>query len=172
MAEKNTEAMGWDDPIENESGSGYTVIPAVDANGKSIQYRFVVEEFKRGRHQPKAGGKIPACNKAMLTFGIYDDNGDRLGKIEQDLFLVRSLEWKLASFFRAIGMKKHGERVQPDWSKVESATGWLTVKIRNWAKKDDRPGEKTGQSNEVDNFIDPDKVGEPEDTPPAPGAMF
>lgn len=159
--------MGWDDPVEADSGGGFTVIP-------KGRYRFIVEEFKRGRHQPGPNGKIPPCAKAMLTLGIYDDNGERLGKVDKDLFLVKSLEWMLAAFFRAIGQKKHGERIKPDWSKVQDSAGWCDVDVRRWAKRDEKgkpESEWTGESNELEAFVDPDKA-EPPETAAEPGLGF
>lgn len=159
--------LGWDSEVEADSGGTFSIIP-------KGRYRFVVEDFKRGRHQPGPNGKIPPCNKAMLALGIYDDNGERLGKVDKDLFLVKSLEWVISAFFRAIGQKKHGERIKPEWSKVKGAGGWCDVVVRKWAKRDEKGKPEsawTGESNELDCFVDPDKA-EPAETAEDPSLGF
>ena len=64
--------------------------------------------------------------------------------------LYRTLEWKLSAFFRALGLKKHGEELRMDWSKVEGATGRAHIIQRKYTTGD-------GQErivNDVSRFYD------------------
>ena len=91
--------MDWGDTIEND-GQEFVILPEGD-------YTFTVTNFERGRFPGSA--KIPACNKATLTIQIDNDKGSATARF--DLILYRTLEWKIAAFFRCIGQKKHGEKV-------------------------------------------------------------
>ena len=135
----DTNLMGWDDVIEND-GQEFIVLPEGD-------YTFTVTGFERG-HFP-GGQKIPACNKATLTLNIDNDLGIATAKI--DLLLYRTVEWKIAAFFRSIGQKKHGEKTVMNWNKVINARGKAHFKPREYSKDG-----QTRQVNDVERFIDYD----------------
>ena len=80
---------------------------------------------------------------------IDNDKGSATARF--DLILYRTLEWKIASFFRCIGQKKHGEKVVMDWNKVVGARGKAHIKPRTYTKD----GEER-QVNDVDRFLDYD----------------
>lgn len=132
--------MGWDDVIEND-GQEFVVLPEGD-------YTFTVSNFERGRFPGSA--KIPPCNKATLTLNIDNDQGVATARV--DLILYRTLEWKIASFFRCIGQKKHGEKVVMDWNKVVGARGRAHIRPRDYT---DKNGAER-QTNDVDRFLDYD----------------
>jgi hypothetical protein len=134
--------LGWNDEIEND-GQEFRILPAGE-------YPFRVEKFERTRYTPKEGSKLPACNAAKLTLNVGGAGDDAGATVETNLYLVQSQEWKLCSFFRSIGSRKHGERVQMNWNKVVGSTGMCKIKIRTWKGRD---GEDR-QSNEVEAFID------------------
>ena len=128
--------LGWDDAIEND-GSDYVTLPAGD-------YDFEVIDFERGRHG--GGGKLPACNKAVLTIRCEGKEG--VSTIKHNLFLHTKTEGLLCSFFASIGQRKKGQRVNMDWGKVVGATGRCQVGIRNWTN--DQGEEKV--FNEIKRF--------------------
>ena len=132
--------MGWDDVIEND-GQEFVVLPEGD-------YTFTVSNFERGRFPGSA--KIPPCNKATLTLNIDNDQGVATARV--DLILYRPLEWKIASFFRCIGHKKHGEKVVMDWNKVVGARGRAHIRPRDYT---DKNGVER-QTNDVERFLDYD----------------
>lgn len=132
--------MDWDDQIEND-GQEFVLLP-------EGEYNFTVVSFERGRYV--GGAKIPACNKATITVQIEAKEG--LATIRFDLYLYRSVEWKISSFFRCIGQKKHGERLAMNWSAVVGSKGRAHVKQRSYTNSYGE--EKT--VNEVDRFIDYD----------------
>lgn len=132
--------MDWDDAIEND-GQEFIILPEGD-------YNFTVTDFERGRFP--GGPKVPPCNKATITMQVKTDDG--IASIRTDLLLYRSLEWKISSFFRCIGMKKHGERLVMDWNKVVGSRGSTHFKPRTYTKD----GEER-QANDVDRFYDWDE---------------
>ena len=132
--------MDWNDTIEND-GQEFVVLPEGD-------YTFTVTNFERG-HFP-GSAKIPACNKATISINIDNDKGLATARI--DLILYRTLEWKIAAFFRCIGQKKHGERVTMDWNNIVGARGKARIKPGSYVKN----GEPR-QFNDVERFYDYDE---------------
>ena len=114
MAEEiKGKAMDWEDTLGAEDdGRGFILLPAGE-------YPFQVTKFERARFNGSA--KMRACPQAKLTIEVGD--AEQETTIVHNLFLVDTQKWKLCEFFRAIGMRKHGEAVQMDWSKVPGAIG-------------------------------------------------
>lgn len=139
MANNENMIMDWEDTIEND-GQEFVVLPEGD-------YTFTITNFERGRFLGSA--KIPPCNKATITISIDSDKGTATARF--DLILYRSLEWRIASFFRCIGQKKHGEALVMNWNKVVGARGRAHIKPRSYMKD----GEER-QVNDVDRFLDYD----------------
>ena len=131
--------MNWDDVIEND-GQEYILLPEGD-------YNYRVTSFERG--QFPGGPKIPPCPKARLTLSVDTDQGTATARV--DLLLYRTVEWKMAAFFRSIGQKKHGEKTVMNWSKVLGARGRAHFKPSS--SKDDQKR----QFNDVAYFIDYDE---------------
>ena len=134
MANTNTGIMDWGDVIEND-GQEFRVLP-------EGEYDFTVSGFDRGRFPGSA--KIPPCNKAVLT--INADGVD----VKADLILFKTLEWKLAAFFRCIGQKKHGEKLVMNWDKVVGSKGRARIGIRKYEKNG-----QTYEINDVTEWLDP-----------------
>lgn len=130
--------IGWDDEISNDGGQ-YIVLEEGD-------YNFTVSAFERARFLGSA--KIPACNKAVLTLAVDTPGGTAF--VKYDLLLWSSLEWKISEFFRAIGQKKHGEKLRPQWGAVVGSKGRGRFKPREYDKKD---GSKS-KVNDVEKFYD------------------
>lgn len=132
--------IGWDDTIQ-EDGQEFVLLEEGD-------YNFTVTNFERGRFP--GGQKIPACNKASITVQIETEAG--LTLIKFDLLLYRSVEWRISSFFRCIGQKKHGEKLTMDWNKVVGSKGRAHVTQRKYTNNYGE--EKT--VNDIGRFIDYD----------------
>ena len=130
--------MDWDDSIETD-GQEFVLLPEGD-------YNFVVINFERGRFP--GGQKVPACNKATITVQVGAENG--IATVKFDLLLYRSLEWRISSFFRCIGQKKPGERLQMNWNTVVGSMGRAHFKQRTYTNQYGE--EKT--VNDLDRFID------------------
>lgn len=100
-------------------------------------YPFQIVNLEKTRHQPKYNdrgemqGKIPPCNKAILTVRVTDRMNGQSVDINAHLLLHSKMEWKLCEFFAAIGMRQKGEALRMDWSRVVGATGLCKVKKRD-----------------------------------------
>ena len=136
---KDVNIMDWDSTIEDDGQGGFILLPEGD-------YEFTVSGLERARHNGSA--KVPACNKAILTLSIETDAG--VAQIKTSLLLYKTLEWKLSSFFRSIGQKKHGERLVMDWNAVLGATGMCHVIQRTFTGNDGT----LKKANDVQYFID------------------
>lgn len=143
MSENQNMEMDWNDSIESDGGN-YEPLGEGDFN-------FVVTKFERGRFPGSA--KLTACNKATITVEAMDTANDRSVPVTFDLLLHRQLEWKLSAFFRAIGQKKHGEKLAMDWNKVVGAMGRAHFKPRKWTNKN---GEERF-SDDLEKFYDYDE---------------
>lgn len=135
---KDANILSWDSAIE-EDGQGYVLLDEGD-------YEFTVTGFERGQHNGSA--KIPACPKAILTLSVETASG--VAEIKENLILYKTMEWKLSSFFRSIGLKKHGERLVMDWNKVLGASGKAHIIQRTYTGNDGL----LKKSNGVQYFID------------------
>ncbi|HEO7013306.1 TPA: hypothetical protein VBD25_001293 [Streptococcus agalactiae] len=116
--------FGWDDTIQEDAKEFINLQPG--------DYVFTVTDFERARHtpNPQNPGKLPACNKAVISLEIEIDEG--VASLKHNLFLHSSTEGMLSAFFGAIGQKKHGEPLKMNWNTVVGATGVCSVKNRTY----------------------------------------
>ncbi|HFL3984085.1 TPA: hypothetical protein ACUH44_000583 [Streptococcus agalactiae] len=116
--------LGWDDTIQEDAKEFIKLQPG--------DYVFTVTDFERARHtpNPQNPGKLPACNKAVISLEIETDEG--VASLKHNLFLHSSTEGMLSAFFGAIGQKKHGEPLKMNWNTVVGATGVCSVKNRTY----------------------------------------
>ena len=134
----NNLVLEWNDSIEND-GQEFILLPEGD-------YNYTVIDFERGRFNGSA--KIPACNKAIITVQVESKEG--IATVKFDLILYRSLEFRLSGFFRSIGQKKHGEKLQMDWTKIIGKKGRAHFKQRSYVNLN---GEEKFV-NDIERFID------------------
>lgn len=135
----NDTPMDWDSPIENDGeGSGeFFVFP----DGSEVS--FEVTKFTRAVSDRRN------CPMAKLELTLTDGEGHE-AKAWDNITLHSSSEWKLCQFFTAIGQRRHGEKIKPDWTKVYGAKGRATVTVGEYTK-----GSKTFPKNEIDRYLDP-----------------
>ena len=145
--EDSDTALSWDGEIEND-GLEFTLLDEGD-------YDFVVKKFERGRFD--GSDKMSACPKAILTLQV--GCGENQTTVIENLLLNKKIEWKISSFFRSIGLKKHGEKLRMDWSKVVGASGRCRVYVDEF--ESNKSGKKL-KNNKIDKFYDK------EDKPKAP----
>ena len=120
---QNDGSYGWDDVIKEESS--FILLPAGD-------YRFTIKDFSKGRHT--GSDKIPACNKAIVTFEVISADG-RSVEVTENFLLHQKMEWKLSEFFASIGLKKKNEPVRMMWSpELIGKTGVCKINIHNYQK--------------------------------------
>ncbi|MCD8013338.1 MAG: hypothetical protein LUG99_09210 [Lachnospiraceae bacterium] len=132
--------MDWDDAIEND-GQEFVILEEGD-------YNFEVVDYERGRFP--GGKKIPACNKVTFTLQVRTDKG--VANCFTDLIWYRSMEWKIASFFRCIGQKKKDQRLVIDWNDIIGRKGRAHFKPATYEKD----GEERSK-NDVTRFYDYDE---------------
>ena len=106
--------IGWDDEIVKDEPE-FVLLEEGD-------YNFTVSHFERARHEPKPGGKIPACNKAIVYFDVQGNDGETL-QLKVDYLMWGTMEWKLGELFAGLGMKKKGEKLKLNWTAIPGKTG-------------------------------------------------
>ncbi len=134
--------LGWDDEIEND-GPEFVILPGGD-------YDFEVVGLERGRYN--GSDKLPPCNKAVVHIRIEGPEGE--STIKHNIFLHTKVEGLISAFFRAIGQRKKGERIQPNWNAVVGTTGRAKVGVKKWIYEG-----KEYEGNEIKKFYFPDEEG-------------
>ena len=104
--------FGWDDVIQQDQE--FVLLP-------EGLYEFTVTGLERARHTPGVNGKLPACNKAIVSVEVVAPQGTVTMK--HNLFLHSSTEGMLSAFFGAIGQKKKGEPLKMNWNTIIGARG-------------------------------------------------
>lgn len=104
--DENAKVFNWDDEIEKDDQ--FVTLEEGD-------YDFTVANFERGLQDKTE--KLPQCPKAIITLKVGD------ATITENFALCGAMEWKISAFFRAIGMKKHGEKLRMDWQGSIGKTG-------------------------------------------------
>jgi hypothetical protein len=140
MTEQSVEReFAWDDEIVTDSE--FILIEPGD-------HDFIVEDFERGRYNgnDKPGG-LPPCNMATVRLIVETPQGKTT--VSHRLYLHSRTEWGISAFFSAIGLKKKGEKLKMDWSKVPGATGRAKFEIRKYDGK---------EFNEVKSFYPKDSA--------------
>lgn len=114
--------LGWEDEIIQDGGEFIQLVPG--------DYQFTVTNVERARHtpNPQNPGKLPACNKAIISIQIETAEGT--ATLKHNLFLHTSTEGMLSAFFGAIGQKKHGQPFKMNWNAVVGAKGVCRVNKR------------------------------------------
>lgn len=134
----------WNDEIVSDGG--FVELEPGD-------YVFTVKGYDRQRHtpNPQNPGKLPACNKAVVSIEIETANG--VATLKHNLFLHSQTEGMLSAFFGAIGQKKHGEPLKMNWNAITGAKGVCRVAKR------DGTGRYEGQKfDEIRSMIYADQV--------------
>lgn len=127
--------LDWDSEISRED---FPMIPAGEHNFKVVSL---------DRAWFNGNEKLPAAPKAILLLEVDTEDGPM--ELRLDLILCAKLEWKLCQFFRCIGLKKEGEPLRMDWSRVVGAKGRAVFGIRSYVRKD---GNK-GKSADITRFL-------------------
>lgn len=142
----DVKVLDWDDEVEfdGEERSFVTV--------EEGDYDFEVLKFERGHYTPSSNAKTPACNQAIITLKIAVEDGDCY--IQDKFPLASTMEWKISSFFRSIGLKKHGEKLKMKWQEAVGLKGRAHITKTEGTKKDGV------FFNNVGNYIDPVAKGE------------
>lgn len=144
---QNNGTLEWDDVITEDVKEFILLEPG--------EYDFVVTDFAREWYD--GSNNLPPCNKAVVTVKIETDEG--VAYVKSNLFLTKKTEGLLAQFFASIGMKKKGEPLRMDWSKVTGKTGRCRIDHRTYN------GEKY---NDLKRFLPPADYGKESSTASEP----
>lgn len=106
---EEVKVFDWDDEIQDDGAPQKEFVTLEEGD-----YEFEVHKFERGSYTPKPGAKTPACNQAIMTLKVTTDEGDCY--IKDNFPLASTMEWKISSFFRAVGLKQHGEKLKMQWT--------------------------------------------------------
>ena len=115
MADFENELSYWDSEIESDGQEYVTVQPG--------DYAFTVTKVERQNYpgNQSSGGKIPACNLAVVSGEIDVPKGK--ATFRERLYLYKGYEWKLSAFFRCLGLKKHGEKLRMNFNEAVGKRG-------------------------------------------------
>lgn len=115
MSDYENELFDWDSEIESDGQEYVTVQPG--------DYAFTVTKVERQNYpgNQSSGGKIPACNLAVVTGDIDVPKGK--ATFRERLYLYKGYEWKLSAFFRCLGLKKHGEKLRMNFNEAVGKRG-------------------------------------------------
>jgi len=123
--------FSWDDEIEKDDQ--FVILEEGD-------YNFTVASFERGLQDKTE--KLPQCPKAIITLKVGD------ATLTENFPLCGAMEWKMSAFFRAIGMKKHGEKLKMNWQGAVGKSGRCHVKKTQGTKNNG------AYFNNVDKYYD------------------
>lgn len=137
----------WDAEITADTPE-YVVLPEGD-------YPFQVQGLEKQTYQGDSEKIGRGCPMAVLKLVVGDD--EQHTSVSDRLYLTTSMEWKLGSFFRAIGQKTHGKAYKMDWDKVVGKEGLCHVKVRTYVGND---GQQK-QTNQIDRYLECEAVKAP-----------
>jgi hypothetical protein len=142
MAEKKD----WDSPIDENGSTPNAVLP-------QGEYRFVVKSLVK---TVSKGAKTSGAPQAKMVLMIYDKNDETYANqigIAIDRLTLHTETWGMVcQFFKAIGERKHGETIQPNWEEVPGASGLVKLSPHTFEGK---------THMQVDAYIDPAGQQEP-----------
>lgn len=126
MSTENT-AFDWNSTISNaEETNEYKPLPEGD-------YEFVINAVTKKMFNGSA--KMPACPQASIEIHVDDPNTGRTVPVFSNLFLCSSQEWKLAQFFKSIGvMSADAKKLRMRWD-IEGEKGTCHIGPREYNGK-------------------------------------
>ncbi len=105
----NADFFNWDDEITSNGSDFVTLMPGT--------YKGTITNVTKGRWNKK--GEMIGCPYAEVSISIPDDGNGNSAVIKENLFLARKMEFKIASFLMALGLKKKDEPIRA--SQIEKA---------------------------------------------------
>lgn len=125
--------LEWDDFIQDDGE--FTLLPEGD-------YDFTVKEFTRGTSRN-------GDNMAILKLEVKGADGATT-MITENIVLLQNTIWKISSFLRSVGLKKHGERVRMRFKESVGLSGRCHVIQDEYI---DTHGKKR-TNNKIDQYYD------------------
>lgn len=94
--------FGWGDEVTSDGDIYVTLMPG--------KYVGEITSAKKGMWESK--GKMNGCKYVDVSVTIKTDDGQTT--VSDNIFLSRSVEWKIGQFLRACGLKAKGEPIKPE----------------------------------------------------------
>lgn len=136
MAQEEVRELDWDEEIDDGTEYENVVFPEGD-------YDFTVKNFKRDR------AKESGNNMAVLELEVTD--GKKKAIVKDWIVLTTNMKWKIANFFRSVGLKKHGENIKMKWKESIGTTGRCTLSVDTRTSKNGNDYEV----NQIKSYLDP-----------------
>jgi hypothetical protein len=130
--------FGFDDVITQDTQEFITLKPG--------EYEFEVREIEKTRYNgsSKPDG-LPPCNQVKVFLDVFTPEGK--ASVIDNIYLHSRVEWRISSFFAAIGMKKKGEPLRMNWNEVVGKHGKAKFTVNEYNGR---------EYNNVSNYILPD----------------
>ena len=128
--------LDWDEEIDD--GSQFENVIFDEGN-----YEFTVINFKRDRSKKNGN------NMAVIDIEVTD--GEKTNTVRDWFVLTNKNIWKIANFFRSIGLKKHGEKTKMKWKESVGMSGMCTLIVDERVSDKGRPY----KVNQIKSYLDP-----------------
>lgn len=112
--------LGFDAEIENDQEQEFITLPEGD-------YNFMVQDWEKAIYNGDSAKIGHGCPMVIVKLVLFSDKGNAF--VQDRLYMNKNLEWKLSSFFRAIGMKKHGQKFKMDFAAAIGKEGRCHIKL-------------------------------------------
>ncbi len=133
--------FSYDSEIEQDTPE-FILLPEGD-------FPFMVQGIEKATYTGNSEKIGKGCPMVTLEIVIMSPKGNT--SVRDNLYLNSNMEWKLSSFFRSVGMKKHGQKFKMDFSSnLIGKTGLCHIRQETWT---DREG-KERISNRIDKYLD------------------
>ena len=111
-----SEFFNWNDDITADSDEFVVLMPG--------KYEAEITKIEKKR---QSGGKLDGCPFAFLTFCVTLEDGTK-AFVNDNLFLAKSMEWKIGKYLGACGLKQKGQAIKV--SAIDNSIHkkvWITV---------------------------------------------
>lgn len=155
----NYMSMDLDEKVKDDSSFDFVLLePGV--------YGFEVVKVENEYYN--GSDKVPPCPKVVLSLRVATPDGGSTTVRDSILCYCEGRDaegnayggnvWRISSFFRAIGSKRHGESAETNWSSdfLVGKTGKARIRNRTYTATRSANAGKEMKSNEVESYLDYD----------------
>ena len=118
------------------------------------KYPFIVQDVEKGTYQGTSEKIGTGCPMVTLEIVVRSPQGN--ASCKENFYLNTDFEWKLGTFFRCIGQKKHGESYKMNWNCI-GAEGLCYVTQRTYQNSEG----KMVTVNTIKNFLESEAAKAP-----------
>lgn len=136
--EEKVIGLGFDDEIDDGQSRQFDEIYVFEPG----DYEFTVKNVERTVNDD-------GYNKVIVDLEVTD--GEHTSVVKDYITLKSTVIWKIAQYFRSLGMKKHGENIKMDWKGSLGKKGMLTLLKEEKVSKQNNKYFK----NSVRSYLDP-----------------